>query len=298
MLDWLARAKVPAGRTLYEGVVPLRPGHFLRIEERSGEAHRYWEPRYSQRQVSLPEAADELRSELERAAGRHLASQGLTGLMLSGGLDSSAIAAAALPVCESGGTSLRAYSGVFPDEEAVDESPLIDATTRMLGLDGVRMAPQGGSALAGALDYLERWEVPLVSAQHFIWRPLLRRASEDGATVMLRGELGDEVFGHAPYLLADRVARGRLLSAWQLARRCPGAGDASRRQIARLLRRYGLRGAVPRPLHEGGAARPGGWALCAEPCSPRRALASIRSNTTSGAGRTGRGRAGGRSKSS
>jgi asparagine synthase (glutamine-hydrolysing) len=251
VLDWLARAKVPAGRTLYEGIYPLRPGHFLRLEERSGEGHRYWALRYlPRRSLSRSEAAEGLRSELQRAAGRHIAGEGTTGLMLSGGIDSSTIAAAALPVCQSRGISLRTYSGVFPDEDSVDESALIDTVTRALGLDGVRMAPRGGSALAGALDFLERWEMPLVSAQHFIWRPLLRRASEDGATVMLRGELGDELFANSVYLLADRIARGRLLSAWRLARRCPGGREASVRRIARHVRRFGLRGAVPRPVHE------------------------------------------------
>jgi asparagine synthase (glutamine-hydrolysing) len=200
--------------------------------------------------VSRAEAVEELRSELQRAAARHIASEGTTGLLLSGGLDSSSIAAAALPGCRSRGVSLRTYSGVFPAEDSVDESHLIDTLTRSLGLDGIRMTPRGGSALAGALDFLERWAVPLVSPQHFIWQPLLRRASEDGATVMLRGELGDELFANPAYLLADRIRRGRLLSAWRLARRCPGGRDASPRRIARLVRQVGLLGAVPYPAHE------------------------------------------------
>ena len=179
VLDWLARAKVPAGRTLYDGIQPLRPAHFLRLEERSGEPHCYWELRYrSPRSLSRAEATEELRHELQRAVGRHIGDAGITGLMLSGGIDSSAIAAAALPVCESRGVVLRTYSAVFPAEESVDESALIDTVTQTFGLDGVRMAPKGGSALAGALDYLDRFEVPLVSGQHFIWRPLLRRLLE------------------------------------------------------------------------------------------------------------------------
>ena len=35
VLDWLARSRVRAGRTLYEGVRPLRPAHFLRLERGS-----------------------------------------------------------------------------------------------------------------------------------------------------------------------------------------------------------------------------------------------------------------------
>ncbi len=128
------------------------------------------------------------------------------------------------------------------------------------------MTPHGGSALAGALDFLERWELPLVSPQHSIWQPLLRRASEDGATVMLRGELGDELFANSPYLLADRVRRGRLLSAWGLARRCPGGREASRRRVAALRGAETgcwepLRAAWRNPCagSGGGAATPRAW---------------------------------------
>ncbi len=102
LLDWLARLKVPAGRTLHEGVHPLRPAHFLRLEEGGGEPRRYWEPRYRpRRSLSRSEAVEELRFELQRAAARQIGSDGSAGLMLSGGLDSSAIAAASLPVCRS-----------------------------------------------------------------------------------------------------------------------------------------------------------------------------------------------------
>jgi asparagine synthase (glutamine-hydrolysing) len=251
VLDWLARSKAPAGRTLYEGVQPLRPAHFIRLEEGDAHPRRYWAPRYlPRRSLERSEAVESLRGELSGATARHLASDGTTGLLLSGGIDSSSVAAASLPICRAQGIPMRAYSAVFPEIESADESALIDTLTEALGLGGVRMAPRGGSALAGALAFLERWELPLVSANHFVWRHLLRRAGADGVTVMLRGELGDELFGNPRYLLADHVRRGRFVSAWRLARRFPGGRERSARSIRHLIRVYGLRGAIPHPVHE------------------------------------------------
>src|SRR5205823_4408233 len=81
--------------------------------------------------------------------------------------------------------------------------------------------------------------------------PLLRRAAADGVDVMLDGEGGDELFGCAPYLVADRLRAGRLLAAVRLARRLPGMGEHPRpRLIRRAMLRYGVRPAIPYRLHE------------------------------------------------
>jgi asparagine synthetase B (glutamine-hydrolysing) len=66
---------------------------------------------------------------------------------------------------------------------------------------------------------------------------------------MLDGEGGDELFGLSPYLLADRIRQGRLLSALQLARRMPSAQRPTTRLIRRRLRVFGLKGAMPPAAH-------------------------------------------------
>jgi asparagine synthase (glutamine-hydrolysing) len=251
VLDWLARSDVRAGRTLYEGVRPLRPAHFLRLERGSDGTVRYWAPRYLPRgSMSRSEAIEGLRSTFRQATARQFAGDGTTGLLLSGGIDSSSIAAASHEIRKSTGASLRTYSAVFPEIDSADESALIDTLTGALDLDGVRMAPRGGSAVAAALDFLERWELPLVSPNHFLWQPLLRRASEEGVAVIMRGDLGDELFGSPRYLLADLIRRGRFVSALRVAHRFTGARERSSRSLLHLLLVYGLRGAIPRRLHE------------------------------------------------
>ena len=55
----------------------------------------------------------------------------------------------------------------------------------------------------------------------------------------------------ARWLLADRMRARRPLAAWALARRFPGAGvRPPRRIVARVVRDYGVVGALPHGLHE------------------------------------------------
>jgi asparagine synthase (glutamine-hydrolysing) len=168
---------------------------------------------------------------------------------------------AALAVSASGGVpaprhpeaatpALRAYTATFPDHPAVDETQWVDQTTAHLGLSSTRIVVRGGSALAGALRYLDAWRLPPTTPNHFFWAPQLERAGADGARVMLDGEGGDELFGLSPYLLADRLRQGRLLSSARLAARIPGAvRPVVSARTWRLLRRFGLKGALPPAAH-------------------------------------------------
>jgi asparagine synthase (glutamine-hydrolysing) len=239
---WLALERVPRGATFYEGVRRLGPAELLPLEARPAP-RRWWRPEYRPPlRASRAEIVERLRGALENAVARRSEGARRAAVLLSGGLDSSAVAAFGAPAA--------AYSAVFPEHPSIDESALVDLLTDELALPGTRIAVRGGSVIAGSLEYLMRWELPPVSPNLFFWMPLLRRAAQDGTDVMLDGEGGDEVFGLSPGLIADRVLRGRLVSAFALTGEIPGAGPhpplSSR---LRLLRRYGVRDAAPPWLH-------------------------------------------------
>ena len=150
-----------------------------------------------------------------------------------------------------GERALPAYSVVFPEDAAVDESARIAAARDWIGLPAVEAAFTDGSPLAAGLEFIRAWEVPSVTPNLFIWLPLLRRAAADGIDALLDGEGGDELFGCAPYLVADALRTGRFPTALRTARRLPGMGASPRpRLVRRALLRYGLRPALPYRLHE------------------------------------------------
>jgi asparagine synthase (glutamine-hydrolysing) len=250
VVHWLVGGGLRDGRTLYEGIVALPPASSLRLAGTGVEAHRYWSPGFT---GTFDEAKDELvarlREELSASVRRCLDGYERAGILLSGGLDSASVAGVAMRDAHEGRTP-SAYSAVFPGHPSTDESALIDLVTTELGMPGVRIAVHGGSIVAGALEYVRTWQLPLMDQNNFFMQPLLRRAAADGLEAVVDGEGGDELFGAARGLIADRVRRGRLLAAIGQTARLPGAGGRPPlRPLARLVLSHGLAAALPNPLH-------------------------------------------------
>jgi asparagine synthase (glutamine-hydrolysing) len=245
LVHWLAAGTAPVGKTMYEGVVPLPPATVLRLESGRWEATRYWAPRYVEPpRLDVDRTANELRSAVFGAVARRLQGRHSAGVLVSGGLDSATVLAVAHRVTTQ--TALRTYSAVFPAHASMDESRLIRRQVEHHGLPDLQLPVTGGSPLEAALRYQDIWHVPLPVPGHFMWEPLLRAASRDGVDCLLDGELGDELFGAAMFLMADRIARGRVGGAVQLARNFPGVGPSPRRRlVARLLFEYGLAACLP-----------------------------------------------------
>src|SRR3954452_6942188 len=252
LAHWLAISGIPAGRTLYAGVRRLEAGSLLALG-RETRARRYWDPQYARPlAVDEEESVELVRGALHTAVHRRCEPGDESAVLLSGGLDSGSVAALAAAEPPERGPR-RAYSAVFPGHPSVDESELIQGLTSRLGLASTRVAVRSGSVLAGTLPYLHHWQLPPVSPNLFFWLPLLRRAADDGVRVLLDGEGGDELFGFSVYLLADRVRRGRMLSAFDLIYRRVPARPGERPPLYSVLnfaRAYALKGAVPHRVHQ------------------------------------------------
>ena len=228
---WLARTGLREGRTLHEGVTRLEPGSMLVLSGDAATTRRFWAPSYTPPDAwSQTEAADALRAGMRTAVARALQGAQPTGILLSGGFDSGTAAALAAEVAE---RPPPAYSAVFPDHPEVDESERIAAVRAGLGLGGVTADVRPASPMRAALEFQAEWQTPCVSPNWFVWSPLLRRAAEDGVATLLDGEGGDEVLGCAPYLIADRLRRGRLRAATRLARSLPGMGPTPDPRVVR-----------------------------------------------------------------
>jgi asparagine synthase (glutamine-hydrolysing) len=246
---WIALSSRPGCGTLYEGVERVGPGELLRFGRgRAPQRRRYWQPRF-QEPLELPpaELAERVRETLSVAVKRRLDETAETGVLMSGGLDSAAIAALGAP-------AVRACSGTFPEHPEADEAELIVELRRELGLEGVTVEVRPGGLLASALEHLDQWRAPLLGWGDFWAVPLLRAAAARGVGTMLDGEGGDELFGPRGYLLADELRRGHPRRVLELSRCLPGAGPhVGRRREAAMLEKLALAGAAP--------ARPPGWRL-------------------------------------
>ncbi len=102
LAEYLTWQYVPAPRTIFKDVCKLEPAHWVRIQlARDGGAPEirdecYWTLNYQPKaRYSRGEAEEQVREHLDRAVARRLESEVPLGILLSGGIDSSSIVAAA-----------------------------------------------------------------------------------------------------------------------------------------------------------------------------------------------------------
>jgi asparagine synthase (glutamine-hydrolysing) len=243
---WLSGLAVPEDRTLYQGVSRLPPGHALQLAG-SAEVRRYWEPRYrGTMKGSRRDLAEGLREQVERAVARRLSPR-CSGVVLSGGLDSSIVTASASRTLRPG-ARLQTYSAAFPGAE-YDESWKVRSLTGALGLEPAlfELEPQG--ALWLGLTHLKHCGLPLIGVGGLIDAAMVGAAARDGAEVVLDGQTGDELFGLSPWVIADRLGHGRLLGAFALARSWPRGRPTTWRERRFILEQWGLKGLAPYRLH-------------------------------------------------
>jgi asparagine synthase (glutamine-hydrolysing) len=234
---WITATHRPGRATLYEGVERLGPGELIELGPAGPARRRYWRPVFREPlDLGLDELAEPARAALDLAVRRRIDPAAGTGVLMSGGLDSSSLAA----VASAAGHPVTAFSARFPDHPAADEAELIAELRAALGLGGATAAVRVGGLVESALDYQAGCGMPLISWGDFWARPLLRAAAAAGVGTMFDGDGGDEVFGPRVNLVADRIRAARPRAVRGALRRLPGAGQVPRRQVIELLARQGL----------------------------------------------------------
>ncbi|MBV9521892.1 MAG: asparagine synthase (glutamine-hydrolyzing), partial [Alphaproteobacteria bacterium] len=209
--EYLACLYVPAPRTLYRGIRKLPPGHVLRW--RAGSAPQiapYWQPAFTGgREPSLDEAVEELMPLLRRAVADHMVADVPVGCFLSGGIDSSVIAALmAAELKRRGGPPLRSFTMGFAEAAYDEREP---ARRVALHVGSLHTVLPGKARLADrAAAMVERFGEPFGNPTALLVEDLSRQAREH-VSVALVGDGGDEVFaGYPRYrggLLAQRYRR-------------------------------------------------------------------------------------------
>jgi asparagine synthase (glutamine-hydrolysing) len=191
VVEYLSFGHVVGERTLLEGVYKLPPGHAFRVRNGRAEVFEYWDVLPSHSSVSNEPLEAELLGLLDAAVESSLVSDVPIGLMLSGGLDSSAIAALAVRHADVG--ALTAYSIDFglPD----DESKAAGQLARELGIRH-RVTTLTEEHLRDEFDdWLVQMDVPSGNPTWIAVTQIARAAHADGIKVLLSGDGGDELFG-------------------------------------------------------------------------------------------------------
>ncbi len=206
---------VPAPSSIYKNVRKVMPGQIIRIKEDGTElAQQYYSlsdislrAKIAPHEASELQVIDKLENLLEKAVAAQMVSDVPIGAFLSGGLDSSTVAAMMTRVSSS---LIRTYSIGFPDF-GFDESSSAAAVAKHLGTDHETMILTGADALSVVPELPDLFDEPFADSSQ-IPTYLLSRMTRNHVTVALSGDGGDELFGgYNRYLWA--VKHWRRLAA-------------------------------------------------------------------------------------
>ena len=180
-------------RTIFEGVSELPPGHSIILEHGDLQIKPYWTLDYnpSKGLIEEEEAREGLLELLLDAVRIRLRADVPVGAYLSGGLDSTVIAAL---VKKLGTTHLKTFSIAFEDKE-FDESSFQNEASQFLGTDhqGVLCSSQDiGRVFPEVIWHTEKPVLRTAPAPLFLLSKLVR---EQGYKVVLTGEGSDEIMG-------------------------------------------------------------------------------------------------------
>lgn len=231
--QYLTFQYVPSPRTGFAAIRKLPPAHAMIIREgRIERCFRYWKVDHTRRStLSFSDAAEALREQIIDATRLRMVADVPLGAFLSGGVDSSIIAAT---MALQRGDTIRTYAVGFEDEN-LNELPYAREVARHLGtdhneavcrVDVVSILPK----LIGSLGepFGDNSILPTYYVAEFARRDV---------TVALTGDGGDESFaGYRRYVHMDRIGRLEshgLLPAWSVARRATVALENCFRSAAR-----------------------------------------------------------------
>lgn len=204
---------VPAPMSIYKGIHKLPAAHVLTVENGEIKARRYWDVKWSEPGAiatgpngtspakSLTGKAEELRDLLSDAVRMRLVSDVPLGILLSGGIDSSTVAALAV---QHATERVKTFSIGF-EEDSFDESKYARRVARHLNTE--HYEDKLSATTAGDLiSEIGTWLDEPMSDGSLIPTFLLARFVRKHVTVALGGDGGDELFAGYPMYYAHTVA--------------------------------------------------------------------------------------------
>ena len=193
--QYLSFDYVPAPLSIYDGISKLPAAHKLVLEDGRVEVERYWCLSYKTAQPvpSENEAADHLRELMADAVRMRLVSDVPLGVLLSGGVDSSSVAAFAV---RASSEPVKTFSISFA-EASFDESAYARGVAKFLGTDHHEERLSANLA-ANLVSEIGAWMDEPFSDPSLVPTYLLSRFTRKHVTVALGGDGGDELFAGYP----------------------------------------------------------------------------------------------------
>lgn len=193
--------------TLYRNILRLVPGHCMRIGSTFLSIRRYWDGHDIEPLVYRDDDqyAEHVLAVLTEAVRCRLRGLSTVGMYLSGGLDSSAVAA----IGHAQGADLRAFTFRFSDHPDCDESEYCNEMANSLAMPLATFVP--GTAGPQTYEAQARQYLDLPDYPGGTMRDVLHKAAAaQGIRVVLTGNGGDECFSRAGDLWVEWLYSGQF----------------------------------------------------------------------------------------
>ncbi|MEX0929744.1 MAG: asparagine synthase (glutamine-hydrolyzing) [Balneolales bacterium] len=234
--SYLAYGSVQEPYTLVKGVVSLPPGHVMVCKDGEKKAHRYWEiPAQKKRQkMDVGDLLVQIGAQLKDSVKSQLIADVPLGAFLSGGIDSTAIAAL---MRDAALGEVKTFSIVF-DEKSHDERTYSRMAAKHIGSSHTELNLRGEDVRDMLEKSLYAFDQPSMDGLNTYF--VSKITKEAGLTVALSGVGGDELFagynGFTIPLMAENW--GRYVSVMPLLLRTPIGRILSGMPVNERVRRF------------------------------------------------------------
>lgn len=201
---------MPGEETLFAGIQKLAPGHCLLIQNGKPTIQQYWDLDLEKpsRNISLQDAEAELQSLLAKTVELHMIADVPVGVLLSGGVDSTAVLSLAVNSTEK---KISTFTVGFSGGQVADERPYAKLAAETYGTQHYDMSITAKDFAAFLPEYVWHMEEP-VCEPPAIAMYYVSKLARKHVTVLLSGEGGDEAFaGYSNYrnlVWLERIKRG------------------------------------------------------------------------------------------
>ncbi len=239
--DYFALGYVPAPASIYEGVHKLPPAHVLVAQQGQVSLRRYWQPEFGPKWTEdEPTLQRRLLEQLEDAVRVRLVSDVPFGAFLSGGLDSSVVAAL---MARNMSQPVKTFSIGFR-EERFNELPAARAVARHIGAEHTELVVEA-DAIAALDDLVWSFDEPFGDSSA-IPTNLVAKLAATQVKMVLSGDGGDELFAgyerYAKYQKLRALRRNSCGLAAPMARAAAAVAPGSRgARLERIATRLGQR---------------------------------------------------------
>jgi asparagine synthase (glutamine-hydrolysing) len=232
--------------TIYQGIFRLAAGCSLSVSPSGVRKNRYWDynPRHAVSYQTDGQYAEHFLELFREAVRCRTRSYKTVGLLLSGGLDSSAVGGVLHSLQREGqllAPGIELYSMVFPGMDC-DESPYIKICADSWGTPSHLLEPDAdASTIASVTEEIARTQVLPEGPSPRGLRSIRRLVRERGVRVVLNGWGADELLTGSQFHHADLLAALRIPS---MIRQLRAEHRLGRMTLGTFLR-YGVGPLVP-----------------------------------------------------